>query len=66
MTVLRWLGRGLAAALTAVSRLLMVGPGSARRAILDRWDDRMDRRLFPSSAERQRDHSDEGGGGWAP
>ncbi len=65
MTTLRWLGRALAAALTALSRLLMVGPGSARRAILDRWDERATR-LFPSSAERHRDHSDEGGGGWAP
>jgi hypothetical protein len=65
VTALRWLGRGLATALTALSRLLMVGPGSARRAILDRWDERATR-LFPSSAERHRDHSDEEGGGWAP
>ncbi len=65
MTLLRWLGRGLAAALTALSRLLMVGPGSARRAILDRWDERATR-LFPSSVEGRRDDRDEGGGGWAP
>jgi hypothetical protein len=64
--VLRGLARAVAAVLEGFAALIGVGRGSARRALMDRWDDASRRPAFPDRVERNRHGPEGGSSGWAP